>query len=283
MPYRTAEGSWGLRAELEAHIHVWRMLAAHGHSPSKYLCLASFAVYSTQAIQGRTVNLVEGLAMPCMDGTLWDLWRGGVAGWVPGSGGPYVQRVPAVAVSRMAATLAEGLASLHAAGCVHNDLHPQNVGVTVCRADGDAAASCHVLDLGHSARTGAEAVQFERRGSFWPVWHAPESICSSLRRGAAGGTYTLERSADVWSFGCVLVAMLLGGTPPFAEAEAWGPSDWEALAGGALWRGALSTVPDDELRLKELAESCLSMNAAARPRMHDVQEFLLRVVDQEAV
>lgn len=282
VPYRTAEGSWGLRAELEAHMHVWRMLAEHGHAPSRYLCLARFIVFSTQTIQGRARNLVEGLAMPCMDGTLWDLWRGGVAGWVPGCQGPYVQSVPLAAVSRMAATLAEGLASLHTAGCVHNDLHPQNVGVTIGGGGGEAAASCHVLDLGHTARRGAKAAQFERSGSFWPVWHAPESIRSSLRGRAKGSSYVLQRSADVWSFGCVLVGMLLGGTPPFAEAEAWGHSDWEALAGGALWRGALATVPDDDLGLKELAINCLSMTAAERPRMHDVHAFLQRAVDKQS-
>eukprot|EP00892_Ulva_mutabilis_P003778 jgi/Ulvmu1/1772/UM118_0011.1 len=279
VPYRTAEGSWGLRAELEAHMHVWRMLAEHGHEPSTYLCLARFVVFSTQTIQGRSQHLVEGLAMPCMDGTLWDLWRGGVAGWGLGSQGPYVQSMPLPAVAHMAATLAEGLASLHSAGCVHNDLHPQNVGVTVgsrARGGGRAAACCHVLDLGHAVQTGTAATRFERGGRFWPVWHAPESICG---RGAGAGSCALRAAVDVWSFGCVLVTMLLGGTPPFAEVEAWGESDWQALAGGALWRAALSTLPEDELRLKELAQSCLNMDEAARPCMRDVHAVLKRAIE----
>ena len=283
VPYRTAEGSWGLRAELEAHMHVWRMLAQHGHAPSQYLCLARFVVYSTQTVQGRTQRLVEGLAMPCMDGTLWDLWRGSVAGCELRERGAYVQSTPLPAVAHMAATLAEGLASLHAAGCVHNDLHPQNVGVTVGSCGGGGAVSCHVLDLGHAVQTATTATRFERSGSFWPVWHAPESICPSgggesgeMREG--GGTYVLGGAADVWSLGCVLIAMLLGGTPPFAEVEAWGDSDWQALAGGALWRGALSTLAEDDMQLKELARSCLSMSEADRPHMSDVHAFLVRVL-----
>ena len=73
--YRTAEASLGLQTEVEAHSRIWGALSERGHTPSPHLCLATFFVYSDVVVNGSSTLWVDGLAMPCVDGTLWHFWN----------------------------------------------------------------------------------------------------------------------------------------------------------------------------------------------------------------
>jgi Protein tyrosine and serine/threonine kinase len=298
--YRTAEASLGLQTEVEAHTRIWKALSDRGHMPSPHLCLASFVVYSDVSLKGESVPLIDGLAMPCVEGTLWDFWNLGASDSTPLAAGAAV--VPedsanpvegglrasgesATELSNllwMALTLADGLCSLHAADSVHNDLHPQNVGVR--RLPGGpsgsrvaAAYESHVLDLGRVVTSGTACERFRNDGSFWPVWHPPEAIHDERK---AGDKVVLSPAADVWAFGCILVSLLRGSAPEFALAEGWSPAKWESLASGSLWREALQSVEDDRMGLKAAAKECLCNDPAKRPAMRNVRNTLSACVQR---
>lgn len=290
--YRTAEASLGLQTEVEAHSRIWATLAERGHMPSPHLCLASFVVYSDVVANGRSVFLIDGLAMPCVDGTLWDFWNhsssesgalaagaaADAANPVTGSlrGGVVSDQTELPDLAWMALTLADGLCSLHAADSVHNDLHPQNVGVR--RLLGDASGSnvsaafeSHVLDLGRVVTSGTDCEPFQNDGSFWPVWHPPEAIHD---QGKEGDKVTLSSAADVWAFGCILVSLLRGSAPEFALTERWSHAKWTSLASGSMWREALHDVADDALGLKAVAIECLRIDPLKRPLMSQIRDTL---------
>ena len=286
--YRTAEASLGLQTEVEAHTRIWAALSERGHTPSPHLCLASFLVYSDVDARGSNTLYVDGLAMPCVDGTLWDFWNSSSSDSTASvvAGGPDGQGAPAFAglqsatkpadLAWMGLTLADGLCSLHAAECVHNDLHPQNVGVRRllggaggCRKG--AACEAHVPDLGRVVTSGTTCDRFRNDGSFWPVWHPPEAIHDQSKE---GDKVTLGPAADVWAFGCILVSLLRGSAPEFAIAEGWSQAKWASLASGTMWCEALQSVSDDPLGLRIIALDCLCNDPLKRPAMAQVREAL---------
>jgi serine/threonine protein kinase len=287
--YRTAEASLGLQTEMEAHTRIWKALTERGHRPSPHLCLASFVVYSDVNVNGTNVLLIDGFAMPFVDGTLWDFWNvspidssstgaaaespGPVAGGLRGAG---ESATDLLTISWMALTLADGLCSLHAADSMHNDLHPQNVGVRrpPVATSGSAvspAYESHVLDLGRVVTTGTACDRFRNDGSFWPVWHPPEAIHGP---GKEGDKVILSSAADVWAFGCILVSLLRGAAPEFALVEGWSAAQWKSLASGSMWREALQSLEDDRLGLKAVARECLCRDPAKRPSMRQLRDTL---------
>jgi hypothetical protein len=91
------------------------------------------------------------------------------------------------------APLAEALAALHAAGCVHRDVKPTNVLVT---AEGRPV----LLDFGLASRSDGESTL---AGAGTPEYMAPEQIVEA----------SVGAAADWYAFGTILFEMLTGRLP----------------------------------------------------------------------
>jgi tRNA A-37 threonylcarbamoyl transferase component Bud32 len=105
-------------------------------------------------------------------------------------------RFPAPEAARVAAQIAEALASAHARGVIHRDLKPANV-----LFSGD---DVKVADFG-LARMADSAMTREGTVLGTPCYMAPEQT-----RGAA-----VDARADLYALGCVLFEML-SGRPPYS-------------------------------------------------------------------
>lgn len=109
--------------------------------------------------------------------------------------------MPIDEVATIAAQIADGLATAHAAGIVHRDLKPANVLIT-------PQGQVKILDFGLAKLVSAEretALSMTGPGTTLGTvaYMAPEQ---------ARGLFVDQR-ADVWSFGAVLYEMLTGRTP----------------------------------------------------------------------
>ncbi|MET9023566.1 serine/threonine-protein kinase [Actinopolymorpha sp. NPDC004070] len=146
--------------------------------------------------------------------------------------------LPAPAVRRLAAGLAEALQAIHAAGLIHRDLKPSNV---LLAADGP-----RVIDFGISQAL--EGVRLTATGEFLgtPGYLAPEQIS-----GADVGPAT-----DLFALGAVL-AFAATGQGPFGS----GPT--EALMYRAMHdEPTLDGVSSD---LAGVVRACLDRDPARRP------------------
>ncbi|MCX4239067.1 protein kinase domain-containing protein [Paraliomyxa miuraensis] len=143
---------------------------------------------------------------------------------------PHKRLSPAVAAP-IALQIARGLAALHQAEIVHRDLKPENVLL--------AGSSWKLADFGIAKNRAhaAPGYTFQQAGTYG--YAAPEQF-----EGTAA-----DPSADVYSFGKVLVFMLTGKTD-------------------------LDGIPVEYADLRRLAFKCASLIPSSRPRMADVLELL---------
>jgi cyclophilin family peptidyl-prolyl cis-trans isomerase len=151
------------------------------------------------------------------------------------------------AVQAIGAGLAEGLATIHAAGLVHRDLKPANI---VVAADGP-----RVIDFGITRALGAASVTTSRGLMGTPAYMPPEQ--------ALGQEVTT--AGDVFSLGGVL-AFAATGRSPFGE-EAMEAMIYRLVHG----EPDLTAVPPE---LRGLVAACLAKDPAARPGVVEVLEGL---------
>ncbi len=151
--------------------------------------------------------------------------------------------MPVGAVLILAAGLAEGLSSVHAAGLVHRDLKPSNV---LLASDGP-----RIIDFGISRS--AESVGPTQAGS---VFGSPGFMSPEQALGEPVGP-----ASDIFSLGSVL-AYAATGEPPFGDGP---PSAllYRVVHGEA----AISNVPRE---LLPLVARCLLSDPAARPTTDDL-------------
>jgi serine/threonine protein kinase len=146
--------------------------------------------------------------------------------------------MPVGAAFILAAGLAEGLSSVHAAGLVHRDLKPSNV---LLDTDGP-----RIIDFGISRS--AESVGPTRAGGVIgsPGFMSPEQALGE----------TVGPASDIFSLGSVL-AYAATGEPPFGDGP---PSAllYRVVHGEA----AIGNVPPE---LRPLVERCLVRDPARRP------------------
>ncbi|MFJ9664427.1 PQQ-binding-like beta-propeller repeat protein [Streptomyces sp. NPDC101219] len=156
--------------------------------------------------------------------------------------------LPAQAVRWLAAGVAEALQSIHGAGLVHRDLKPSNVLVV---EDGP-----RVIDFGIASGVSNTRLTMTNVAVGTPAYMSPEQAKDS--RSVTG-------ASDVFSLGSMLV-FAATGHPPFHGAN---PVETVFML---LREGPdLDGLPDE---LRPLIESCMQMDATARPNPADLQAQL---------
>ncbi|MFC7017016.1 protein kinase, partial [Streptomyces viridiviolaceus] len=156
--------------------------------------------------------------------------------------------LPAQAVRWLAAGVAEALQSIHGAGLVHRDLKPSNVLVV---EDGP-----RVIDFGIASGVSNTRLTMTNVAVGTPAYMSPEQAKDS--RSVTG-------ASDVFSLGSMLV-FAATGHPPFHGAN---PVETVFML---LREGPdLDGLPDE---LRPLIESCMQMEATARPNPADLQAQL---------
>ena len=179
-------------------------------------------IYGIESWRGRPFLVVEFLA----GGTLADRLR---AGPLPEPG--------AVSVT---ARLAAALAALHAAGYLHGDIKPSNIGFT---PDG----SPKLLDFGLARETGDAS-----RAGGTPHYASPE-VLSGRRAGEAD---------DVWSL-CVVLYEMVAGQHPFRGTDINEVTD--RIRRQRIRAGGPSRAGSEPAAALVFATSMLTATPAARP------------------
>ncbi|MDO0933979.1 serine/threonine-protein kinase [Streptomyces sp. DG2A-72] len=156
--------------------------------------------------------------------------------------------LPAQAVRWLAAGVAEALQSIHGAGLVHRDLKPSNVLVV---EDGP-----RVIDFGIASGVSNTRLTMTNVAVGTPAYMSPEQAKDS--RSVTG-------ASDVFSLGSMLVFAATGHAP-FHGAN---PVETVFML---LREGPdLEGLPEE---LRPLIESCMQMEATARPNPADLQAQL---------
>ncbi|MDX3230170.1 serine/threonine-protein kinase [Streptomyces sp. ME19-01-6] len=155
----------------------------------------------------------------------------------------------------LGALLAEGLGTVHEAGLLHRDLKPQNILL--------APSGPKVIDFGL-------AVLAERRSTLTATGVVVGSVlCMPPEQ--ARGEHELDRPADVYALGAVLLYAATGHYPYS------GPS-WQAVA---LKIEDPDTPPDLSglpPELQPLISAMLALDPAARPTLAQVRAQLVQVM-----
>lgn len=168
--------------------------------------------------------------------------------------------LPLAETASLGALLAEGLGTVHDAGLLHRDLKPQNILL--------APYGPKVIDFGL-------AVLAERRTTLTATGFVVGSVlCMPPEQ--ARGEQQLDRSADVYALGAVLLYAVTGHYPYE------GPS-WQAVA---LKIEDAATPPDltgAPPELVPLITDMLAQDAGARPALPEVIERLVRVIREQGL
>ncbi|MFB7298924.1 serine/threonine-protein kinase [Streptomyces rubiginosohelvolus] len=168
--------------------------------------------------------------------------------------------LPLAETASLGALLAEGLGTVHDAGLLHRDLKPQNILL--------APYGPKVIDFGL-------AVLAERRTTLTATGFVVGSVlCMPPEQ--ARGEQQLDRSADVYALGAVLLYAVSGHYPYE------GPS-WQAVA---LKIEDAATAPDltgAPPELVPLITDMLAHDVGARPALPEVIERLVRVIREQGL
>ena len=216
-------------------------------------------------------------------------------------------RIPVQTVLEVALSLASGLAAVHAAGVVHQDIKPENIFVR--ESEGEEAPFCKIFDLGVQRKIASTGEPMSLGGTEeWsdyqgtPAYSAPEQHEGK----------PITPRTDIYAFGVLLFEFLTGKRPYF-EAEgadrsgqrrkhprttlpAKSSPDEPQRGSGDLaldLRGALisakltkdaprlsahAIVPP---RLESLVASCLERDPSRRPANAEIVEKELREILNE--
>ena len=167
--------------------------------------------------------------------------------------------------------IAKGLKHIHELGWVHRDFKPANVLVNVLKdQNGDPKYIAKICDYGLAKRVNADASSMHPSGmqSGTTGWTAKEIM--ELRLSLNGKTEEQQRAvwdermdaaglraADIWSCGCVMCYVAMGGVHPFAREQ------WDR--DGNILRGRLPDLVRLHPLARDLLGAMLSHDPAARP------------------
>ncbi|MBN0047447.1 serine/threonine protein kinase [Streptomyces actuosus] len=168
--------------------------------------------------------------------------------------------LPLAETASLGALLAEGLGTVHDAGLLHRDLKPQNILLS--------PYGPKVIDFGL-------AVLAERRTTLTATGFVVGSVlCMPPEQ--ARGEHQLDRSADVYALGAVLLFAATGHYPYE------GPT-WQSVA---LMIDDPAIAPDltgAPPELVPLITDMLAPDPAARPTLPEVTERLVRVIREQGL
>lgn len=163
--------------------------------------------------------------------------------------------LPLAETASLGALLSEGLGTVHEAGLLHRDLKPQNILLS---------------DYGPKVIDFGLAVLAERRTTLTATGFVVGSVlCMPPEQ--ARGEHQLDRSADVYSLGAVLLFAATGHYP-------YEGPNWQAVA---LKIEDPATPPDLTglpPELEGLVTDMLSLDPAARPPLPEVVAGLVRLI-----
>ena len=187
----------------------------------------------------------------------------------------------------VAKQIAEALEAAHEQGVIHRDLKPANIKV---REDG----TVKVLDFGLAKAMAPLSPWGEDRGEGDDLSQSPTVTAVGTQQGVILGTAaymspeqargkSLDKRADIWSFGCVLFEMLAGRSvfggdtlsDTIANVLERGPQ-WETLPEGTppairkLLRRCLDKDP--RRRLRDIGEARVELEEVTRAPIGDASE-----------
>ncbi|DBA75541.1 TPA: hypothetical protein ACH3X2_009103 [Trebouxia sp. C0005] len=228
--------------------------------------LASFRHPAVVTYYGRVLDPIlrpsqTGIVMECMDSTLATLLN---------SGSLMLDQVVDIGLQ-----LAAGLDFLHRRGCMHGDLKPNNIGVSLV----DGRLVTKLLDAGsfrHFPAGGVGSLSWDVPGQMPLVEaYAPPEYC--LGRLLRDLQYVLDPKVEVFVWGLILADMLgvprpdmltNGQLEAFVLRMAMRPYQ-------VMWPNP-SQVPD---RLRSLVEACLEYDPFQRPTMLAVTAALTEILN----
>ncbi|MFD8631998.1 serine/threonine-protein kinase [Streptomyces sp. NPDC059533] len=168
--------------------------------------------------------------------------------------------LPLAETASLGALLAEGLGTVHEAGLLHRDLKPQNILLS--------SYGPKVIDFGL-------AVLAERRTTLTATGFVVGSVlCMPPEQ--ARGEQQLDRSADVYALGAVLLFAATGHYPYE------GPT-WQAVALKIEDPATPPDLTDAPPELVALITDMLALDPNARPALPEVTERLVRVIREQGL
>ena len=168
--------------------------------------------------------------------------------------------LPLVETASLGALLAEGLGTVHDAGLLHRDLKPQNILLS--------PYGPKVIDFGL-------AVLAERRTTLTATGFVVGSVlCMPPEQ--ARGEHRLDRSADVYALGAVLLFAATGHYPYE------GPT-WQTVALKIEDPATPPDLTDLPAELTPLVTDMLALDPGARPALPEVIEGLVRVIHEQGL
>ncbi|MEU2110708.1 protein kinase [Streptomyces sp. NPDC019507] len=168
--------------------------------------------------------------------------------------------LPLPETASLGALLAEGLGTVHDAGLLHRDLKPQNILLS--------PYGPKVIDFGL-------AVLAERRTTLTATGFVVGSVlCMPPEQ--ARGEHRLDRSADVYALGAVLLFAATGHYPYE------GPT-WQAVALKIDDPATPPDLTDVPPELVPLITDMLAPDPEARPTLPEVTERLVRVIREQGL
>jgi mitogen-activated protein kinase kinase kinase ANP1 len=152
-------------------------------------------------------------------------------------------------IKNYAKQLLEGLSYLHSNKIVHRDLKAANILIA-------SNGLLKLTDFGSSRRFEdiENGLSKSLKGS--PYWMAPEVVART------GHSY----SADIWSFGCVIIEMATG-KPPWSN---YSNDTWKVLE-LILKENSLPDFPQGDAEMLEVISKCLQRNPENRPSTRELK------------
>lgn len=151
-------------------------------------------------------------------------------------------------IKKFSKQLLSGLHYLHENNIAHRDLKSGNI--LICQN-----AIAKLTDFGSSRKFEDKDNGLSRSIKGSPYWIAPEVI-----KKTGHGI-----SADIWSFGCVLIEMATG-RPPWSNYS----NETSKVLAMILKDGSLPDIPDFDFDLKYVIEKCLQREPELRPACSDL-------------
>ncbi len=182
--------------------------------------------------------------------------------------------IPAADALKLALQIAEALESAHEKGVIHRDLKPANIKVT-------PESTVKVLDFGLAKAYTGEHAELSFSNS-------PTLSDMATRQGVILGTAAymspeqargkaVDKRADIWAFGCVLLEMLTG-------QEAWsGNTITDTIAAVLIKTPAFNLLPPNIHKgIPRLLERCLEKDPMDRLRdAGDIRIEIKHILDSE--